>query len=125
MTTRTALTAASVTLFRVSTNTLLLVLGNGIKGKYQGGDIIFELCKSEAEDICNISYIGVHAALNETRKHIIILQQPYKNLKEDQEETLIADLLIFRHHNEETIIRNRDDLYKLYKHRNKLLSQQQ
>ena len=60
-------------------------------------------------------------ALSETRKHIIILQQPYK---EDQEET-IADLLLFRHHNEETIIRNRDDLYKLWKHRNKLLSQQQ
>ena len=57
----------------------------GIKGKYQGGDIIFELCKSEAEDICNISYIGVHAALSETRKHIIILQQPYKEAGADWE----------------------------------------
>ena len=49
-----------------------------------------------------------------------MLEQPDK---EDQEET-IADFLLFRHHNEETIIRNRDDLYKLWKHRNKLLSQQ-
>ena len=35
---------------------------------------------------------------------------------EDQEET-IADLLLFKNHNEETIIRNRDDLYKLWKRR--------
>ena len=108
-------TAASVTLFRARTNTLLL----GIKRKHQGGDIICELCKSEAEDLQH--FILRCTALSETRKHIIILQQPYK---EDQEET-IADLLLFRHHNEETIIRNRDDLYKLWKHRNKLLSQQQ
>ena len=47
--------------------------------------------------------------LNETLKHIIILQQ---SVKEDEEET-IADFLLFRNHNEETIIRNRDDLYKI------------
>ena len=40
-------TAASVTLFRARTNTLLL----GIKKKHQGGDIICGLCKSEAEDL--------------------------------------------------------------------------
>ena len=97
-------TAASVTLFRARTNTLLL----GIKRKHQGGDIICELCKSEAEDLQHV-LLSTCTALSETRKHIIILQQPYK---EDQEET-IADLLLFRHHNEETIIRNRDDLYKL------------
>ena len=43
--------------------------------------------------------------LNETLKHIIILQQ--------SEEETIADFLLFRNHNEETIRRNRDDLYKI------------
>ena len=112
-------TAASVTLFRARTNTLLLGIQYTIKRKHQGGDIICELCKSEAEDLQH--FLLRCTALSETRKHTIILQQPYK---EDQEET-IAGFLLFRLHNEETIIRNRDDLYTLWKHRNKLLSQQQ
>ena len=58
---------------------------------------------------CRVKNLNIHKTIRE---------------KEDQEET-IADLLLFRHHNEETIIRNGDDLYKLWKHRNKLLSQQQ
>ena len=51
---------------------------------------------------------------------VSVLQQPYK---EDQEET-IADFLLFRSHNEETIIRNRDKVYELWKHINNFKSQQ-
>ena len=57
-------TAASVTLFRARTNTLLL----GIKRKHQGGDIICELCKSEVEDLQH--FLLRCTALSETRKHI-------------------------------------------------------
>ena len=73
------------------------------------------------QGIGNNSYSGVCTALNETSKHIIILQQRHK---ENQEET-IADFPLFRRHNiEETILKNRDDLYQLWKHRNNLLSPQ-
>ena len=71
-----------------------------------------KICKSETVDLQH--FLLRCTALSETRKHIIFLQQPYK---EDQEET-IADSLLFRHHKEETIIRNRSFT-------NNLISQQQ
>ena len=49
-----------------------------------------------------------------------MLEQPDK---EDQEET-IADFLLFRSHNEETIIRNRDEVYELWNHIKNFKSQQ-
>ena len=78
-------TSASVTLFRARTSTLLL----GIKRKHQGGDIICELCKNKTENLQH--FLLRYTTLSETRKHIIILQQPYKG---DQEET-IANFLFF------------------------------
>ena len=48
-------------------------------------------------------------AITDTRKNILGLQRPYL----DDEDSTIAEFLLFGHKTEETIYRNRDDLQKL------------
>ena len=56
-------------------------------------------------------------ALQQTRKNIIGLQQPFK---ESFAET-ISDFLLFKENSEEIINRNTDDLQRLWQHRLKII----
>ena len=91
-------TAASVTLFRARTGTLLRDFKRPID------DRICILCKEENEDIQH--FILECSTLNTTRKNIIELQRPYNKDADD----IIAKFLLFEKKTEEIIIRNREDL---------------
>ena len=56
-------------------------------------------------------------ALNDTRKHIAILQKPHM---EDNSYT-IAEFLLFINQTEENITKHRDDLQLLWQKRHKIL----
>ena len=74
-----------------------------------------ELCGYHYE---NCEHFLLHCtALQETRKNVISLQQPFK---ESIDET-ISDFLLFKENSEEIINRNRDDLQKLWQHRLKII----
>ena len=59
-------------------------------------------------------------ALTPTRQYVTGLQRPYK----ENRETHIAEFLLFNNKiNQNIIIRNRDDLQKLWQHRNSIMLQ--
>jgi len=103
-------TAASVTLFRARTGTLLRDFKRPIDDK------ICILCKEENEDIQH--FLLKCSALITTRKTIIELQRPYNKDYDD----IIAEFLLFGRKTEEIVTRNREDLQKLWQHRNRILS---
>ena len=78
--------------------------------RHTNGETSCELCGYHYE---NCEHFLLHCtALQETRKNVIGLQQPFK---ESIDET-ISDFLLFKENSEEIINRNRDDLQKLWQH---------
>ena len=60
-------------------------------------------------------------ALTSTRQYVTRLQRPYK---ENRETHILAEFLLFNDKiNQNIIIRNRDDLQKLWQHRNSIMLQ--
>ena len=103
--------AGTTTLFEARTGTLQL---NDTK-RHTNGETSCELCGYHYE---NCEHFLLHCtALQETRKNVIGLQQPFK---ESIDET-ISDFLLFKENSEEIINRNRDDLQKLWQHRLKII----
>ena len=103
--------AGTTTLFEARTGTLQL---NDTK-RHTNGETSCELCGYHYE---NCEHFLLHCtALQETRKNVIGLQQPFK---ESIDET-ISDFLLFQENSEEIINRNRDDLQKLWQHRLKII----
>ena len=75
--------------------------------RHTNGETLCELCGYHYE---NCEHFLLHCtALQETRKNVIGLQQPFK---ESIDET-ISDFLLFKENSEEIVNRNRDDLQKL------------
>ena len=94
--------AGTTTLFEARTGTLQL---NDTK-RHTNGETSCELCGYHYE---NCEHFLLHCtALQETRKNVIGLQQPFK---ESIDET-ISDFLLFKENSEEIINRNKDDLQK-------------
>ena len=109
--------AATTTLFRARTGTLKL----NIERRHTDGYTNCEICKANTtEDIEH--FLLDCEALTPTRQYVIItgLQRPYK----ENRETHIAEFLLFNNKiNQNIIIRNRDDLQKLWQHRNSIMLQ--
>ena len=100
-------TAASTTLFEARSGTLRL----NDRNRHTRGDTRCPLCNHEYEDLEH--FLLMCDSLKSTRMKIIGLQRPHY---EDHEIT-IAQFLLFNESNEECIMRNRDDLQKLWNHR--------
>lgn len=106
--------SASTILFWSRTGTLDL----NYKNKKSNGQVNCTMCKENIEDTEH--FILYCKSLNNTRRYIVGLQQPYK---ESTTETL-ADFLLFNTEDQDTIARNKNDLYKLWQHRSRILSLQ-
>ena len=107
--------AATTTLFRARTGTLKL----NIERRHTDGYTNCEICKANTtEDIEH--FLLDCEALTPTRQYVTGLQRPYK----ENRETHIAEFLLFNNKiNQNIIIRNRDDLQKLWQHRNSIMLQ--
>ena len=105
-------TASSVTLFRARTGTLKL----NCVIRHIDGHTINDLCKMNLEEDLH-HFLMERPAISGTRKNILGLQRPYQEYKD----RTIAEFLLFSHKTEGMICMNRDDLQKLWQHRNKLL----
>ena len=105
--------AATTTLFRARTGTLKL----NIERRHTDGHTHCEICNTNAtEDIEH--FLLDCETLTSTRQYIIGLQKPYKENRDDH----IAEFLLFGDITNQNIIsRNRDDLQKLWQHRNSII----
>ncbi len=103
---------STTTLFRARTGMLQL----NEKNRYKGEDTTCDLCKQETETIGH--FLLECTSLNSTRTHIIDLQRPYQ----ENVDSTLAQFLLFGDVDDDTIARNRDDIQKLWKHRNAILS---
>ena len=107
--------AAATILFRARTGILKLT----IERRHTDGYTNCEICKaSTTEDIEHV--LLDCGALSSTSQYVIGLQRPYK----ENRETHIAEFLLFNNKiNRNIIIRNTDDLQKLWQHRNSIMLQ--
>ena len=105
---------SSVILFRARTATLKL----NQEKRHTNENPNCEICQeAPIEDIEH--FLLDCRALNTTRRHIIGLQQPYKQDRND----IIAEFLLFNITNDDIIYRNRTDLQKLWQQRNAIILQ--
>ena len=90
-----------------------------IERRHTDGYTNCEICKANTtEDIEH--FLLDCEALTPTRQYVTGLQRPYK----ENRETHIAEFLLFNNKiNQNIIIRNRDDLQKLWQHRNSIMLQ--
>ena len=96
-------TPASVILYRSRTNTLPL----NDRKRHINGSTVCDICGEEEE---TLSHFILHcSALSETRREITILQKPYI-----EDEVHILSHFLF---DEDSIIDNKEDLYKLWRSR--------
>ena len=100
-------TAASTTLFEARSGTLRL----NDRNRHTGGGTRCRLSNHEYEDL--EYFLLMCDSLKSTKMKIVGLQRPQY---EDHEIT-IAQFLLFNESNEECIMRNKDDLQKLWGHR--------
>ena len=102
-------TAASTTLFEARSGTLRL----NDRNRHTRGDTrcpLIPLCNHEYEDLEH--FLLMCDSLKCTRMKIVGLQRPHKD-----HEITITQFLLFNESNEECIMRNKDDLQKLWNHR--------
>ena len=105
---------SSVILFRARTATLKL----NQEKRHTNENPNCEICQeAPIEDFEH--FLLDCRALNTTRRHIIGLQQPYKQDRND----IIAEFLLFKITNNDIIYRNRTDLQKLWQQRNAIILQ--
>ena len=104
--------AATTTLFRARTETLKL----NLERRHNDGHTHGEICNTNAtEDREHFLLDCETLRSTSTRQYIIGLQKPYKENRNDH----IAEFLLFGYITHRNIIsRNRDDLQKLWQHRN-------
>ena len=107
--------AEATTLFRARIGTLKL----NIERRHTDGYTNCEIWKANITE--DIEYLLLDCeALTSTRQYVTGLQRPY----EENSETHIAAFLLFNNKiNQNIIIRNRDDLQKLWQHRNSIMLQ--
>lgn len=107
-------TPASTILFRARTNTLPL----NDRRRHTKGSTECELCKAEVEDIRHVLLFC--PALKDIRSNITALQQPYP---EDTDK--VMEDFLFDKDSLQDIEKRKNDLYQLWRHRNKKLSTKQ
>ena len=107
------ISAATTKLFRARTGTLKFNIGRG----HIDGHTHCKICITNAtEDIEH--FLLDCKTLTSTRQYVIGLQKPYKENRDDhiKECVLFGDIT-----NQNIISRNRDDLQKLWQHRNSII----
>ena len=115
---RVNLVPSPTTLYRARTGTLQLEPFH-IERRHPDGYTNCEICKvNTTEDIEH--FLLDCEALTSTRQYVTGLQRPYK----ENRETHIAEFLLFNNKiNHNIIFRNRDDLQRLWQHRNSIMLQ--